>query len=192
MANGKIRFGKQSGGQLALVIPDGVANTEVIIPESGTVASTDGATVDNTIPRYDGVSGKLQSSSVTISDSGNMTVPGGILSTGLVGIGYGTGAGGTVTQLTSKSTDVTLNKPSGEVLTHNAALAAGASVVFIINNSLVGTYDTSIAVTRNGNYDAKTTITTNGVIYVKITNVSGSSLSDSVPINFTVLKGANS
>ena len=26
MANGKIRFGKQSGGQLALVIPDGVAN----------------------------------------------------------------------------------------------------------------------------------------------------------------------
>ena len=35
MANGKIRFGKQSGGQLALVIPDGVANTEVVVPESG-------------------------------------------------------------------------------------------------------------------------------------------------------------
>ena len=35
MANGKIRFGKQSGGELALVIPDGVSNTEVIIPESG-------------------------------------------------------------------------------------------------------------------------------------------------------------
>ena len=33
MANGKIRFGKQSGGQLALVIPDGVTNTEVIVPE---------------------------------------------------------------------------------------------------------------------------------------------------------------
>lgn len=40
MANGKIRFGKQSGGQLALVIPDGVANTEVIVPESGILAKT--------------------------------------------------------------------------------------------------------------------------------------------------------
>ena len=30
MANGKIRFGKQSDGQLDLVIPDGVANTEEV------------------------------------------------------------------------------------------------------------------------------------------------------------------
>ena len=40
MANGKIRFGKQSGGELALVIPDGVADTEVIFPESGVLAKT--------------------------------------------------------------------------------------------------------------------------------------------------------
>lgn len=40
MANGKIRFGKQLGGQLALVIPDGVTNTEVIVPESGILAKT--------------------------------------------------------------------------------------------------------------------------------------------------------
>ena len=39
MANGKIRFGKQSGGELALVIPDGIANTEVIVPESGVLAT---------------------------------------------------------------------------------------------------------------------------------------------------------
>ena len=39
MANGKIRFGKQAGGQLALVIPDGVSNTEVIVPESGMLAT---------------------------------------------------------------------------------------------------------------------------------------------------------
>ena len=41
MANGKIRFGKQSGGQLALVIPDGVSNTEVIVPESGELVNKD-------------------------------------------------------------------------------------------------------------------------------------------------------
>lgn len=39
MANGKIRFGKQSGWELALVIPDGVSNTEVIVPESGELAT---------------------------------------------------------------------------------------------------------------------------------------------------------
>ena len=39
MANGKIRFGKQAGGELALVMPDGVANTEVTLPESGELAT---------------------------------------------------------------------------------------------------------------------------------------------------------
>ena len=34
MANGKIRFGNNQGGQLALVILDGVNNTEVVVPES--------------------------------------------------------------------------------------------------------------------------------------------------------------
>ena len=51
MANGKIRFGKQSGGQLALVIPDGVTNTEVTFPESGVLATTayvDGKMVSGT------------------------------------------------------------------------------------------------------------------------------------------------
>lgn len=39
MANGKMIFGKQSGGKLALIIPDGVSNTEVIVPESGELAT---------------------------------------------------------------------------------------------------------------------------------------------------------
>lgn len=39
MANGKIRFGKHSGGELALVIPDGVSNTEVTFPASGVLAT---------------------------------------------------------------------------------------------------------------------------------------------------------
>ena len=39
MGNGKIRFGKQAGGQLSLIIPDGATNTEVIVPESGTLAT---------------------------------------------------------------------------------------------------------------------------------------------------------
>ena len=52
MANGKIRFGKQSGGQLALIIPDGVTNTEVTFPENGILATT--AFVDATAVKLTG------------------------------------------------------------------------------------------------------------------------------------------
>ena len=38
MANGKISFGKQSSGRLALDIPDDVNNTEVIVPVERTLA----------------------------------------------------------------------------------------------------------------------------------------------------------
>lgn len=72
MANGKIRFGKQSGGQLALVIPDGVTSTDLVLPESGTVASVSGAVTDNAIVRFDGTTGKVQNSNIAIDDSGNI------------------------------------------------------------------------------------------------------------------------
>lgn len=38
MANGKLNLGKQSGGVLSLTFPDGVTNTEVVLPESGVIA----------------------------------------------------------------------------------------------------------------------------------------------------------
>lgn len=251
MANGKLNLGKQSGGVLSLTFPDGVTDTEVVLPESGTVASVDGAVTDNAVARYDGTTGKLQDSGVIIDDTGKLgigTIPeakldildvndatvstifrAGIsgVSNGLTiskdnvanmtfsyvnqasvcldidsagkvlaksptgGLGYGTGAGGTVTQLTSKSTAVTLNKPCGKITTSNAAMAAGASATFLLYNNLAGDYDTSVAISKNGNYDARTVITGPGVIYVKITNVSSGSLSETVDISFVLIKGAN-
>lgn len=41
MANGKLVLGKQSGGTLGLVFPDGVSNTEVVLPESGELVTKD-------------------------------------------------------------------------------------------------------------------------------------------------------
>ena len=52
MANGKIRFGKQSGGELSLVIPDGIDNTEVLFPESGDLATKE--YIDNTTVKLTG------------------------------------------------------------------------------------------------------------------------------------------
>lgn len=48
MANGKIKFGKQAGGQLDLIIPDGASNTEVILPESGELANKEYVDAANT------------------------------------------------------------------------------------------------------------------------------------------------
>ena len=41
MANGRFTLGKQSGGTLGLVFPDGVSNTEVVLPESGELVTKD-------------------------------------------------------------------------------------------------------------------------------------------------------
>lgn len=181
MANGKIIFGKQSGGQLTLVIPDGVSNTEVVVPESGVLATQDYADGKTTLAQ---VKGEIRTGSNLVTSS-----------TGVVG--YGTGSGGTVTQLTSKSTAVTLNKPTGTITINNSALAAGASVYFQFNCNLATIYDAlyvEIAYPGSsfGNYRVETIGTpSSGAFYIKVTNVSGSSLSETISITFILLKGAN-
>jgi hypothetical protein len=111
--------------------------------------------------------------------------------TGLVG--YNTGAGGTVTQLTSKSTAVTLNKATGQVVTHNAALGAGIAVAFVLNNSLISTTDIVIAnvLGAGGSYIAQTIniAAGGGAATIRLTNITAGSLGEAVTINFIVIKG---
>lgn len=106
-------------------------------------------------------------------------------------LGYGTGSGGVVTQLTSKATAVTLNKPAGAITTSNAALAAGAEVTFTVNNSLVTANDIIII---NGNqatnYTYRTSVAAAGTFNVFIKNTSAGSLSEILTINVVVLKGS--
>lgn len=110
------------------------------------------------------------------------------------GLGYGTGAGGTVTQVTSKSTAVTLNKPTGQITMNNAALAAGASVIFGLNNSLLGAYDSLLVQSNFGTnsqgYVAQVTYSGTGLAYIRVTNITGGSLSEAVTLTFAIIKGA--
>ena len=109
-------------------------------------------------------------------------------------LGYGTGSGGTVTQLTSKSTAVTLNKPTGKITMSNAALAAGANVVFTLNNSVL-TYNDTIEITLDGysvgaeKYIIRKSVVS-GAAYINIKNDTATSYSDVIVLNFTVIKGA--
>ena len=114
------------------------------------------------------------------------------------GLGYGTGTGGTVTQLTSKSTSVTLNKITGRIITNNAALAANTVAQFVVNNTLATTTDTIIVnVWESGLSLDKYIVTAspggaNGYFYIQVRNTSAGSLSDAVNINYTIIKGSTS
>lgn len=107
-----------------------------------------------------------------------------------LGFGYGTGAGGTATQAATsgKSTTVALNKICGRITTDNAALAAGTEVAFTVTNTTVLANDIVYAVVGNGNYQVRITDTANNSFVVRLKNLTGGSLSDSVAISFLVFK----
>jgi len=129
--------------------------------------------------------------------TGPLNVQGELLVTSTALLGYGVGAGGTVTQATSKSTGVTLNKPSGAITMNNAALASGAAVAFTLNNSLIANADKVTAnvnstgsVTYDG-YSVRVRVSVGACVFT-VKNETAGSLSEPVSINFEVHKGATS
>lgn len=129
------------------------------------------------------------------SNSGAITGAGAITSSGATsGIGYATGAGGTVTQITSKATGVTLNKVSGQVTMHNAALAAGAKASFVVTNSTVAATDAIIPSVASGGtanaYRSAVTAVAAGSFTITVENITAGSLSEAPVIGFAVVKGA--
>lgn len=130
--------------------------------------------------------------------SERLQVTGNILGTGTIlsssstlGIGYTSAARGAVTQATSKTTGVTVNTVAGVITMNNAALAASATVTFIVTNSTLGLTDGVVA-NSQGNFTGKYRVTAYAVaagsFEVSVTNISGSSQSEAVAINFKVIR----
>ena len=112
-------------------------------------------------------------------------------------IGYASGAQGTVTQATDKGTGVTLNKSAGRITMNNAALAGGAVVSFVLTNSLISTNDTIIVnVSSNttgsaaGAYTTYISYMSSGTALISLRNLSATSYSEAVIINFSIIHGA--
>jgi hypothetical protein len=109
------------------------------------------------------------------------------------GIGYVAGAGGTVTQTTSKSTDVTLNKICGEITLHNASLAANTAVTFTLTNSAVAAGDRVIINHVSGGTfgayvaDARAAA---GSATVMLRNLTAGALGEAVVLGFAIVKAA--
>jgi len=177
--------------------------------QSGKVISTNGSTY-NWITPFDGVysslSGKPDLSvyaAIATTDSMRTNIYGALNGKQASGnyltsylattsIGYTTGAGGTVTQSTSKTTGVTLNKLSGQITMNNAALAAGAEVAFTLTNSFIAATDVVIvnvqSVGTAGSYLVSVGAVSAGSCSITVSNASAGSLSQAIVLNFAVIK----
>ena len=110
-------------------------------------------------------------------------------------IGYSAAAQGTVTQATSKSTGVTLNKSAGRITMNGALLASNTAVSFTLTNSLISANDTIIVcISGGGTAAAYTTYISSmaaGSAVVTLRNMTGGDLSEAVIINFAIIHGAS-
>jgi hypothetical protein len=128
----------------------------------------------------------------------NVDAKGSILSSSAtLGIGYTTGAGGAVTQLTSKSTaPPAINKMCGQITMNNAALAAGAKVSFAVSNSSCAATDIpQVAVVSGGTanaYRANVTAVAASSFTVTVENITAGSLSEAPVIGFFINKAVTS
>ena len=107
-------------------------------------------------------------------------------------LGYTAAAQGVVTQLTSKSTDVTLNKSAGRITMNAASLATATNATFTLNNSFISANDTVILTisggqTTPGSYNVFANSLSAGAVSITLRNISGGSLSEAIVINFAII-----
>ena len=189
-ANGHFQFYAADGRYSLSISGTGIttlAVTDILLedPIDATAAVITGGTINNTT-----IGATTRNTGAFTSITSTL----GIQTTGAVASGYGTGAGGTVTQLTDKSTAVTLNTPTGQITMNNAALGGATTVSFVLNNSLIGANDgikfTIGAVVGNAaNYNIWESVAA-GAVNVFVRNISAGPLSHARVINFQIIKGA--
>jgi hypothetical protein len=112
------------------------------------------------------------------------------------GVGYRSGAGSTQTQSSNKSTGVTLNNVCGQITMASSALAATTSVSFTLTNSRIAATDVVIvniasAATTN-TYQLSVDAVAAGSCRIHLRNVSTTSRSEALVLNFAVIKAVAS
>ncbi len=128
-------------------------------------------------------------SRVTVTATGDM-----LLTSPAGGIGYGVGAGSSVTQLTSKATAVTINRPCGRIITSSSNITAGSFARFVVNNSTVTANDVVHVCIRtvasDTEYDVSVVAVGAGLFVVLIRNMGASTLGEALELNFAVIRGS--
>lgn len=161
----------------------------ILLP-NGTVAAPALAFSGNTTTGISRVAGALTFSIAGV-ETNRMDTNGNLLNAGGV-IGYAStvGRGGAVTQLTSRTTAVTLNTASGQITMFTAAGSA-TPASFVVNNSLVTANDLIILNMRSGAtnvYNFSVSAKAAGSFTVTF-NTTGGTASDTPVLHFMVLRG---
>lgn len=178
----------------------GAGNNSIIIGAN----ATNGAIFGNKlIGALNGISNSSPTTTVIDFTSSGWSFTGGSASFGgsvkssspTAGVGYATGAGGTVTQATNKSTAVTLNTATGQITMNGAALAAATIVSFTLNDTAIAATDLIAAMHESGGTTGAYTInaraTGAGTAAIDVRNNTAGSLSEAIVIRFAVIKGVN-
>ena len=132
----------------------------------------------------------------TVDDSTGVAANVAIRSTNpTAGIGYATGAGLAVTQITSRATGVTINAICGTITTDTTSLGAEVSAVFVVTNSACAIGDVPLVSIRSGmvalNTRATVTAVAAGSFSITVVNgnvAAGAAETGAIVINFAILK----
>ena len=128
---------------------------------------------------------------LAFQDSVSVSV-GGILANGLSGIGYAVGAGLAVTQITSRTTGVTINAPTGAI---TLVSAAGSTTyqTFTVTNSTVAATDVIMVSQKSGTdkYAIWVTAVAAGSFALTFATLAGTTTEQPV-FNFAVIKAVSS
>jgi hypothetical protein len=115
-------------------------------------------------------------------------------------MGYPTGTGGTVTQGTSRTTGVTLNKITGEIVLFAVGIAGHEADEFVLTNSTIEANDVIMLCVKNGGslaagtrkyYATSVNTVGAGTCTISVGNIDNGAIpSESPTLQFVVLKGA--
>jgi hypothetical protein len=185
--NNYIDVGINSSGYNDPLYSIGQANDGYIYVAGGDI-SMGTATSNKVIIFHTG--GTLSSNERVRITNTQLLAKGQIVSSG-GGVGYTTGAGGTVTQLTSRTTTVTLNKLCGVITMFSAVQNNTNLVSFTLNNTFLSSGDFLLMQSQNNTNQASwnfSAVVNNGNAIISVRNVSGSSITEATQIKFVIIK----
>jgi hypothetical protein len=105
-------------------------------------------------------------------------------------IGYAAGAYDTITQTNNKTTGVTINTPSGQIITANSQLAPSAQAVFVVTCSAVSSKDVVIISPSTGGtvgaYNIFVAAIGDGSFTIVIKNSTNNAYSEAIHLNYAI------
>jgi hypothetical protein len=174
--------GLGTGVATFLTTPSSANLRAVLTDETGTGAAVFANTPTLVTPVIGAATG------TSLSTTGNQVI------TGTGKQGYATGSGGVVTQLTDKTTAVTLSKSTGQITLAGAALAASTTVSFTLTNTVIEAGDILIMNHISGGTAGSYLLNAQsaaGSASINVRNISLGSLSEAIVIAFAVIKAVS-